>query len=148
MLSATVPRSAGTRRARQVPRAWEAGAAYCTYLVVTGFLFLNLLPVIGTRIYADLGDPLLNASILAWNARTVPLSAEWWNFPTFAPLSGVTAWTEHLLGAYPLTTPIIWATGNAVLAYNILILGCFPLNGLCAFLLVREVTGSFIGAFV
>jgi hypothetical protein len=43
----------------------------------------------------------------------MPLTQGWWNYPAFAPLPGVTAWTEHLLGAYPLTTPIVWMTGNA-----------------------------------
>ena len=124
--------------------AWLALA----YVAVTAAIFHNLLPVVSTHIYSDTGDPLLNASILAWNAEHVPLTAAWWNYPAFAPLSGVTAWTEHLLGAYPLTTPIVWATGNALLAYNVLLLMCFPLNALAMFALAREVTGSDAGAFV
>src|SRR5438105_1229013 len=105
-----------------------AVAALC-YLILTALLFRPLLPVITTYLAGDFGDPLLNASILAWNARHVPLTTDWWNYPAFAPLSGVTAFTEHLVGAYPLTSPIIWTTGNAVLAYNVLLLACFPLNG-------------------
>src|SRR6185503_10918662 len=93
-------------------------------------------------------DPLLNTSILAWNAKHLPLTVDWWNFPAFAPLSGVTAFTEHLLGAYPLTSPIIWVTGNPVLAYNALQLLTLPLNGVAAFALVRELTGSSISAFI
>jgi hypothetical protein len=122
-------------------------AAIC-YLLVTALLFHNLLPVVTTHLFGDLGDPLLNASILAWNAKHLPLTADWWNFPAFAPLSGVTAFTEHLLGAYPLTSPIIWITGNPVLAYNALQLLTLPLNGLAAFALVRELTGSSICAFI
>lgn len=122
-------------------------AALC-YVVVTALLFRNLLPVLTTNLVSDLGDPLLNTAILAWNAKHLPLTADWWNFPAFAPLSGVTAFTEHLLGAYPLTSPIIWATGNAVLAYNILLLACFPLNGIATYALVRELTGSATAAFV
>jgi len=122
-------------------------AAIC-YLLVTALLFHNLLPVITTHLFADLGDPLLNTSILAWNAKHLPLTPDWWNFPAFAPLAGVTAFTEHLLGAYPLTSPIIWITGNPVLAYNVLQLLTLPLNGLAAFALVRELTRSSLGAFV
>jgi hypothetical protein len=122
-------------------------AAIC-YVVITALLFHNLLPVLTTSLPSDLGDPLLNTSILAWNAKHLPLSAGWWNFPSFAPLSGVTAFTEHLLGAYPLTSPIVWETGNAVLAYNVLFLACFPLNGLATYVLVRELTGSAAGALV
>src|SRR5712671_6734196 len=93
--------------------------AALAYALITAAIFHNLLPVMATRIYSDIGDPLLNASILAWSAKHLPLTDAWWNYPSFAPLSGVTAWTEHLLGAYPLTTPIVWATGNPVLAYNV-----------------------------
>src|SRR5439155_23376165 len=50
--------------------------------------------------------------------------------------------------AYPLTSPIFWLTGNAVLAYNVLLLACFPLNGIAAYALVRELTGSNAGACV
>ena len=122
-------------------------AALC-YLLITALLFHNLLLVLPTHLFGDLGDPLLNTSIVAWNAKHLPLSTGWWNFPAFAPLSGVTAFTEHLLGAYPLTSPIVWFTGNAVLAYNALQLLTLPLNGLATFVLVRELTGSWIGAFI
>jgi hypothetical protein len=124
-----------------------AVAALC-YVAVTLLLFRNLLPVLTTNLPSDLGDPLLNTSILAWNARHLPLSVDWWNFPGFAPLSGVTAFTEHLLGAYPLTSPIVWETGNAVLAYDVLLLACFPLNGIATFALVRQLTGSVPGALI
>lgn len=122
-------------------------AALC-YLLITGLLFRNLLPVLPTHVFGDLGDPLLNAAIVAWNAKHLPLSTDWWNFPAFAPLSGVTAFTEHLLGAYPLTSPIVWFTGNPVLAYNVLQLLTLPLNAVAAFALVRELTGSWVGAFI
>lgn len=122
-------------------------AALC-YLVLAALVFHNLLPVLRTDLFGDLGDPLLNAAILEWNAKHLPLTAEWWNFPSFAPLSGVTAFTEHLLAAYPLTTPIIWMTGNPILAYNVLELVSVTLNGAATYGLVRELTGSRTGAFV
>jgi hypothetical protein len=118
------------------------------YALLTALIFHNLLPVITTHLFGDLGDPLLNTTILAWNAKHVPLSAAWWDFPAFAPLSGVTAFTEHLLGAYPLSSPLIWFTGNPVLAYNVLQLATLPLNGIAMFALVRELTGSWAGAFI
>jgi hypothetical protein len=122
-------------------------AALC-YLLITALLFRNLLPVFPTHLFGDLGDPLLNTAIVAWNAKHLPLSSDWWNFPAFAPLPGVTAFTEHLLGAYPLTSPIVWVTGNPVLAYNAMQVLTLPLNGIATFVLVRELTGSGIGAFV
>ncbi|MBM3819095.1 MAG: glycosyltransferase family 39 protein [Acidimicrobiia bacterium] len=126
------------------------GAALATlaYLVVTAVLFRELLANLRTHIYSDLGDPLLNASILAWNAAQTPLTAAWWNFPSFAPLTGVTVFTEHLLLTYPLATPIIRFTGNPILAYNIVFLLAPVLNGLSAYALARAVTGSRRAAFV
>ena len=64
----------------------------------------------------DVGDPALVASILEWNATTLPLSRHWWNFPSFYPAPGVTAFTEHLLGLWPITSPIVWITGNPLVA--------------------------------
>lgn len=122
-------------------------AALC-YFLIAAVLFRHLLPVLSTHLFGDLGDPLLNTAILAWNAKHLPLTAGWWNFPSFAPLSGITVFTEHLLGAYPLTSPIIWLTGNPVLAYNALQLLTLPLSALATFTLVRELTGSWIGAFI
>ena len=122
--------------------------ATLVYALVTLVAFRDLVPNAGTHLFSDLGDPLLNASILAWNARHLPLTAEWWNFPSFALLDGVTAFTEHLLLTYPVATPVIWLTGNPILAYNILFLAAAPLNGAAAFALAREVTGSNAGALI
>jgi hypothetical protein len=129
-------------------RQWPMLLAATGYFLITALLFRGVLLVLPTHLFGDLGDPLLNTSIVAWNAKHLPLSNGWWNFPAFAPLSGITAFTEHLLGAYPLTSPIIWFTGNAVLAYNALQLMTLPLNGLATFALVRELTGSWIGGFI
>src|SRR5205814_10081222 len=109
-------------------------------------LFRELIAHLTSHLYSDLGDPLLNTAILAWNARHLPLSAEWWNFPAFAPLSGVTAFTEHLLIAYPLTSPVIWITGNAVTAYNLLFLTAFVAGAVAGNRLVLELTRSELAA--
>ena len=123
-------------------------AATLAYAAITAVVFHNLLPSMATALYSGIDDPLLNTSILAWNAKHVPLTAAWWNFPDFAPLSGVTAWGDHLLIAYPLTSPLVWVTGNPVIAYNALLLICFVMNGVAMFMLAREVTGSTAAAFV
>jgi hypothetical protein len=138
----------GALSAMATDRRWPMMFAGTGYFLISAVLFRNLLPVLTTHLFGDLGDPLLNTSIIGWNAKRLPLSHDWWNFPAFAPLSGVTAFTEHMLGAYPLTSPIIWVTGNAVLAYNVLQLLTLPLNGIATFALVRELTGSWIGGFI
>jgi hypothetical protein len=123
-------------------------AAALVYAAVAALLFRDLLPHVGTHLYSDLGDPLLNTSVLAWNARQLPLTYDWWNFPGFAPLTGVTAFTEHLLLTYPVASPVIWLTGNPVLAYNLVFLLAPPLNGVAAFALARELIGSSAAAFI
>lgn len=44
----------------------------------------------------DLGDRILNACILWWPTRAVPLTAAWWNAPMFWPAPGTFAFSEHL----------------------------------------------------
>ena len=123
------------------------GAA-AAYGLITALLFRHLLPDLTTHLYSDLADSLLNASILAWNAKQLPLTTAWWNFPSFAPLTGVTSFTEHLLLTYPIATPIVRATGNTILAYNVVFLLCPVLNGVATYALARELTQSGAAAFI
>jgi hypothetical protein len=90
--------------------------ASAVYLFLTTVLTWPLLAHLGSLVPNDLGDPLLNMWLLAWNARTIPLTAHWWNAPQFVPVTGVMAFSEHLLGLSVITTPVIWATGITLLA--------------------------------
>jgi hypothetical protein len=94
-----------------------------------------------SRVPNDLGDSLLNMFLLEWNARQVPLSERWWHLPQFYPVQGVLSFSEHLLGLAPITTPIILATGDALLAYNVAFFLSFVLCALAAHLLVYQLTG-------
>src|SRR4030095_10036771 len=71
---------------QQEDRGWPMLLAANGYLVVTGLLFLSLCVVLPPHLFAAIEDPLLNTSILAWNAKRLPLSNDWWDFPAFAPL--------------------------------------------------------------
>ena len=123
-------------------------SATAAFLVLwTAVLLFRLLPTPFTAVPMDVGDPLLNAAILHWNATVTPLTERWWNFPSFFPAPGVTTFTEHLLGIWPLASPVIWLTGNPVLAYNVAFALSFPMAGLAMFALVRYLTGSSAGAF-
>src|SRR5688572_13471931 len=98
-------------------RSFPGRAAVLTFLCCLFWAGAMLRPALVApreRIVMDIGDPVLNASILEWNARTLPLTRAWWNFPAFAPAQGMTAFTEHLLGLYPLSTPLFWLTGHPV----------------------------------
>jgi hypothetical protein len=110
------------------------------YLLVSAAITWPLVLNLGTLVANDLGDPLLNMWILTWNARTLPLTEQWWNMPQFYPAYGVTAFSEHLLGLSPITTPLFLATGNPVLAYNVALFVSFPLAALAGHALGWSVT--------
>ena len=101
----------------------------------------------GDAVPGDLGDPLLNAWILAWDAdRLLHGLRGLWNPPFFYPHEHTLAYSEHLLGVAIFTAPIQWLTGNAVAAYNAAFLGSFVLAGSGMYLLVRSLTGSRVAA--
>jgi hypothetical protein len=88
----------------------------------------------------DLGpDTRLFLWTLAWDAhalRTAPLSI--FDANIFHPEPRTLAYSEHQIGSAILAAPLIWSTGNLVLAMNaVLVLSCF-LSGWFAYLLARE----------
>lgn len=130
---------------RRVPPYVLAGIAYV--LLATAYTW-PLLTRASTHVANDLGDSLLNMFIFAWNARTLPLTEAWWNMPQFHPAVGVTAFSEHLLGLAPITTPLFLATGNPVLTYNITFWLSFVLSGVAAHALGWSLTRRHDAAFV
>ena len=122
--------------------------AFAFYSLLTVALTYPLVFELSTSLPHDLGDPLLNTWILWWNARQLPLTEAWWNAPSFYPASGCMAFSEHLLGLAPITSPIQWLGGAPSLAYNIAFLVSFPLSALTAHLLGVELTGRHDAALV
>src|SRR5436190_16194640 len=53
------------------------------YLLLAAVYTRPLLSRLSSQIASDPGDPVLNESILWWNATTIPLSEKWWNPPYF-----------------------------------------------------------------
>jgi hypothetical protein len=98
------------------------------------------------KLPGDLGDPLLNTWILAWDATH--FGRGWWNANIFYPHPLALAYSEHLAAQAAQALPLYWATGNAILCYNVIFLSTFVLSGLGMFLLARELTGSREAAFV
>lgn len=130
-----------------VPR-WGTAAIASIYTAIAAAITWPLLRDMRTLVASDPGDPLLNASILQWNATTVPFSPAWWNAPHFYPSTGVVTFTENLLGLSPLASPIYWLTGNPILAYNLVTFITWPLSALSAYLLVRFLTRRQDAAFL
>jgi hypothetical protein len=131
-------------------RRTHAGAqvAAAVYTIVAAAITWPLLRDMGARILGDAGDPILNASILVWNATVLPFSGAWWNAPHFYPTPGVTTFTESLLGVYPIASPIYWLTGNPLLTYNLTMFLTWPLCGLAVFVLVRRLVDRDDAAFL
>ena len=98
----------------------------------------------------DLGDSLLNAWILAWDADRllrflagdVGAMRNFWNANIFYPEPLTLAYSEHLFAQAVQIFPVYALTGNVILSYNLLFLSTFALSGLGMFLFVREITGS------
>jgi len=107
----------------------------------TSFLYLwGLFRHLGTELAVDAGDPTLNAAVLWWNATTVPFTSQWWNQPWFHAATGVTAFTENLMGLWPIASPIYWLTRNPVTTYNLTFFLSWPLCAIAAYWLVRRLT--------
>lgn len=122
-----------------LPRlTWRS--ALVLYAGVTLLYVWPLVPVLGSALPHDAGDPGLNAWILWWNAHAVPLTSAWWNAPMFYPVRGAFALSETLLGLTPLTTPLQWAGATPVLAYNVAFLLSFPAAAVGAHALVYQMT--------
>jgi len=109
-----------------------------------------LVTVIDTEIAWDMGDPIFNSWVLLWTGGQVlaflsgDLSAlnRFWHGNIFYPEQLTVAYSEHMVPQMLQALPVLAATDNVVLAYNLLFLSTFVLSGLGAFLLVRELTGS------
>ncbi len=118
-------------------------------LILTHPLIFNLT----TTLPSDIGDPLLNTWILAWDIQALlndPLNL--FNANIFAPLPNTLAYSEHLISTAILILPLHLLWGEPVLTYNISLLLTFPLAGLGMYLLTLRWTGrrdaAFIGAFI
>jgi hypothetical protein len=128
-----------------------AGPSIKALLVYAGLTVALSYPLVlrlNTAVPNDPGDPLLNTWILWWNSRQAPLTPDWWNAPAFFPMRDALALSEHLLGLSPLTSPLIWSSGNPLLAYNLAFLLTFVLSAMGAYALALTVTGSRGAAFV
>ena len=71
-----------------------------------------------------------------------------WNAPIYFPLSDTLALSEHMLGIAVFTAPVVWLTGNPVLAQNLAFFGSYVLAGTGMYLLARSLWGRRDAAFL
>lgn len=133
--------------------SWIAAALY---LVAAVIITWPLATVMHREIAWDMGDPLFNSWVLMWTGGQVlsffsgDFSAlnRFWDGNIFYPEPLTIAYSEHLVPQMVQALPVLAATDNVVLAYNLLFLSTFVLSGLGVFLLVRSLTGSATAGFV
>ncbi len=96
----------------------------------------------------NLGDPLLFAWMLSWLTDAIVAHPfDLFQANAFFPFPDTLAFTDAPLGMLPIAAPVIWLTGNPVLAVNIASLAGFFLSGLGAYLLSWHLTRN-VGAGV
>lgn len=122
--------------------AWTVAGVGILFLALSVAMLYPLSFQLATHA-RDAGDPLLNTWILAWVTRTLfldPINLYHGNI--FYPFPYSLTFSEILVGSLPITAPVIWLTGNPLLAHNILMLLSFALSGLGAYLLTDYLTRS------
>lgn len=116
-----------------------AGAALL-YVVLTALLTYPLvLHPASTMVWMG-PDSELFLWTFAWNAHAVvtnPLRI--FDANIFHPLGNTLAYTENLIGSTLFAGPVLWLTGNHVLALNTVALSSVVLCGIGAYLLARQV---------
>ncbi len=117
--------------------------------VLLAFLIFLPFSVNITDSVVNVIDPLFYAWNLSYNADSILDGMDRMiNTNIFYPLTNSIAYSDTLWGQSILTNPIIWLTGNPILAENIAILLTFPLSAvsmfLFAFYLTKNQTASFL----
>ena len=121
----------------------EGLAVVLAFTVAAAVANWPLIPRFSDSLPYGLGDPSLNAWILAWDAdRFLHGLRGLWNAPFFHPNENTLAYSEHLLGIAIFTAPIQWLTGNQFAAYNTAFIGSFVLAGSGMYLLAAYLAGN------
>lgn len=125
--------------------AWRAACVYAALTLLLAFP-LSVHPA-GT-VASDAPDTDLYIWTLAWDTHALVTSPRsLFDANIFYPRRDTLAYSENLLGDLPIAAPVIWLTGNPLLAMNIVALTSAVLCGLGAFVLGRRVGLSGSAAF-
>lgn len=124
-------------------------AAAILYLVITLLLAYPL--ALNPRSSVMPGDPDTDLFMwtLAWNTHaltTGPLSV--FDANIYYPHRRTLAFSENLLGSTLFAAPVLWTTGDPILALNVVALSSIVLSALGAFILARRLGLGMAGALL
>jgi hypothetical protein len=121
------------------PRRRQTIAAFAGFIAASVAATWPLSLHLSHGIAGGLGDPLLGATLLAWDADRIAHGFHGlWDAPFLFPHHHTLAYAEHLLGVAVFTTPIQWISGNPIFTYNLAYIGSYVLAGFGMFLLARS----------
>ena len=127
----------------------ELAVVTTAYAVLTFLMALPFSMSPGSRVLADVPDIHLFIWTLAWDTHAFlnqPLQI--FDANIYYPFANTLAYSENLIGSAFFAAPVIWLTGNAVLAMNLVALLTCVLCGTGAYLLARRLHVSVAGAFI
>jgi hypothetical protein len=127
-------------------RLWRAALLYLALTIIIAYP-LSTHP--GTHVLSDSSDTDLVVWILAWDIHAF-VHQPWTIFDAniYYPLHHTLAFTENLIGSALFAAPIVWLTGNVVLAMNLIALSSCVGCGVGAYLLARRSGVAESGALV
>ena len=131
------------------PRAREFWRATGVFAILTAVLTYPLSVRPGSVILGDYPDSHLFLWTFAWLAHAFanqPLHL--FDANIFYPLQNTLALSENLVGSGLIAAPIIWVTGNPLLALNAVSLLSVLLCGVGAYFLARRIGIGVAGAFI
>ena len=128
---------------------FEAAAVVLGFSALTVLMTYPLVREIQRALPNDLGDPLLVAWVLGWDADRLSHGLQGiWDAPNFFPYLRTLTYSEHLLGIAVFSAPVQWLSGNPILAYNVVFLFSYVLAGCGMYWLTVSITGNRLAAVV
>jgi hypothetical protein len=126
------------------------------FLLAPGLFFLALavlnmypLAVAPARFIGEHGDSYFSVWRLAWIAHQLwPRPDRLFDANIFYPEKGTLAYSDAMLLPAAVVSPLHWLGVDPIVAYNIVLIAAFALNGLAAYCLVRFLTGSIAAGLV
>jgi len=127
-----------------VKEVWRVALLYLALTIALAYP-LSIHP--GSAVLSPTPDTNLFLWTLQWDVHALthqPLTI--FDANIYAPERNTLAYSENLLGSAPFAAPILWLTGNAVLAMNLVVLLASVLCGVGTYLLARRLGVGPLGA--